>query len=89
MLAKWEGNGFVIHECRACANCSAATTSCARPTPTSSATWGRRAPQGRFTQEQLISLPPEPGGRPFPGAWGMKGLPIAFTPAREQQRELA
>ena len=23
----------------------------------------------------------EPGWRPFPGVWGMKGLPIAFTPA--------
>ncbi|VWX52939.1 conserved hypothetical protein [Novosphingobium sp. 9U] len=30
-----------------------------------------------------------PGWRPFPGAWGIRGLPIAFTPAREMEPEPA
>lgn len=35
------------------------------------------------------ALAGEPGWRPFPGAWGIKGLPIAFTTAGETQPELA
>lgn len=35
------------------------------------------------------ALAAEPGWRPFPGAWGIRGLPITFTPARERQPEPA
>jgi len=31
----------------------------------------------------------QPGWRPFPGTWGIKGLPIAFTPERETTPEPA